>query len=68
MVYLMKLQLQSLHSVGNKRMKIIWVIRGMILTGETEVPEEKPLPVPLCAPQIQHELDCDRTRYSSKTA
>ena len=67
-VYLMMLQLQSLHSVGNIRMEITWVIRVMILTGETEVPKEKPLPVPLRAPQIQHELDCDRTRYSSVTA
>jgi len=49
-------------------MKIKWDIRGMILTGKTEVPEEKLLPVPLCSPQIQHELDCDRTRYSSVTA
>jgi hypothetical protein len=61
---LKKLQLRSLHSVDNIRMKIIWGICGMILTGETEVPEEKTFPVSLCAPQIQHELDCDRIRDS----
>jgi hypothetical protein len=34
----------------------------MILTGGTEVLEEKPVTVPLCAPQISPELTCERTR------
>jgi hypothetical protein len=29
---------------------------GVILTGETEEPGEKPVPVPLCLPQITHGL------------
>jgi len=33
-----------------------WSIGGMILTGKTEVLEEKSVPLPLCTPQIQHEL------------
>jgi hypothetical protein len=31
-------------------------------TGETEVLEESPVPVPLCPPQIPHGLTGDRTR------
>jgi hypothetical protein len=46
-----------------------WVrsIGGMILTGEiwSTVLGEKPIPVPLCPPQISRELDWDRTRVSA---
>jgi hypothetical protein len=34
----------------------------MILTGGTEVLGEKPVTVPLCAPQISPGLTCDRNR------
>jgi hypothetical protein len=29
---------------------------GMLLTGETEEFKEKPVPVPLCPPQMEHGL------------
>jgi hypothetical protein len=37
----------------------------MILTGETQVLGEKPLLVPLCPPQISHELAWYRTRATA---
>ena len=39
-------------------MNKMWVcnIGGMILAGETEVIEEKPVPVLLCPPEILHVL------------
>jgi hypothetical protein len=37
----------------------------MKLTGETEELGEKPVPVPLCPPQIPHGLNRDRTRASA---
>jgi len=36
----------------------------MILTRETEVLGENPVPVYLCQPQISHELTWNRTRAS----
>jgi hypothetical protein len=36
----------------------------MKLRGETEELGEKPVPAPLCPPQIPHELTRDRTRSS----
>jgi hypothetical protein len=38
---------------------------GMILTGESEKLGEKPVPVPLCPPQIPHGLTRARTRDSA---
>jgi hypothetical protein len=38
---------------------------GIILTGETEELGEKPVPVPLCPPQIPHGLTRARTRASA---
>jgi hypothetical protein len=38
---------------------------GMILTGKTEELGEKPVPVPLCPPQIQHGPTRARTRASA---
>jgi hypothetical protein len=38
---------------------------GMILAGETEELGEKPVPVPLCPPQIPHGLTWARTRASA---
>jgi len=38
---------------------------GTVLTGETEVQEEKPVPVPLCRPQISRGLAMDRARASA---
>jgi hypothetical protein len=35
--------------------------------GKTEVLGEKPVPVPLCPPQIPHGLTRDRTRFSAVT-
>jgi hypothetical protein len=40
---------------------------GMILTGENEELGEKPVPVPLCPPQIPHGLARERTRASAVT-
>jgi hypothetical protein len=40
----------------------------MKLTGETKVLGEKPVPVPLCPPQIIHGLTRDRTRPSATNA
>jgi len=31
----------------------VWSTRGMILTGEAEVPREKPVSFPLCSPEVQ---------------
>ena len=39
----------------------------MVLTWETEVLGEKPLTVPLCAPQISHGLTWNRTRHLTVT-
>jgi hypothetical protein len=36
---------------------------GMTLTGETKELGEKPVPVPLCPPQILHGLTWARIRY-----
>jgi hypothetical protein len=36
----------------------------MILTRETKGLREKPVPVPLCPPQIQHGLPWDQTQAS----
>jgi hypothetical protein len=38
----------------------------MILTGETEVLGGKPVPVPLCAPQISQGLTWERTPASAR--
>jgi hypothetical protein len=47
----------------------IWVfsIGGKIVKGKTEVLRENPIPVPLCLPQILHELARDRTWASVVT-
>jgi hypothetical protein len=37
---------------------------GIILTGETEAFGEKPVPQPLCRPQILHGLTWERTKAS----
>ena len=37
----------------------------MKLTGENRSSREKPVPVPLCPPQIPHGLTQDRTRTSA---
>jgi hypothetical protein len=37
----------------------------MKLTGENRQLGEKPVPVPLCPPQISHRLTRDRTRASA---
>ena len=42
----------------------VFFVGGMKLTGKTEVLGEKPVPVPLCTPQIPHGLTQDRTRAS----
>jgi hypothetical protein len=39
-----------------------WSTSGMKLTGENQSTREKPVPVPLCPPQIPHGLTRDRTR------
>jgi hypothetical protein len=36
----------------------------MKLTGENRSTREKPVPVPVCPPQIRHGLTRDRTRVS----
>jgi len=45
----------------------IWSIGGMILTGKNKVLEEKPVPVSICPPQIQHGLAWGRTQDSMMT-
>jgi hypothetical protein len=40
----------------------VWSIGGMIVTGKTEVLEEKPVPVTLYPPQILPERFWDQTR------
>lgn len=37
----------------------------MVLTGDSEVQEEKPVPVALCRPQISHGLALDRAWASA---
>ena len=37
----------------------------MVLTGETEVQEEKPVPLPFCRTQISHGLALDRAWASA---
>jgi hypothetical protein len=46
-----------------------WVssISVMILTGKNKVLGEKPIPVPLCPPQISHGVAWDRNRFSAVT-
>jgi len=42
--------------------QLIWTIGGKILTGETEVFGENPVPVPLCRTQISYWLVWDWNR------
>jgi len=42
--------------------ELIWSTGGMILTSEYQVHGEKPIPVPLCPPQIQSRLTWNRTQ------
>jgi len=46
-------------------MKMSVEICEMSLTGNTAVRGEKPVPDPLCPPQISHGLAWDRTRASA---
>jgi len=39
----------------------VWNTNWMILTGDIEVVGDKPVPMPLCAPQIRHGLTRDWT-------
>ena len=44
------------------RWKWVWSIGGIILTTEDYSARTKPVPVPLCPPQIWHRVTWDRTR------
>jgi hypothetical protein len=49
---------------GNGTDRGEWSVGGIILTGETEVLGEKPVPGPFCVPQISHGMIWERVRSS----
>jgi hypothetical protein len=55
-------RVKTIHHQQQMNKICVGSMSGMVWTGKTKVLGEKPVPMPLCLPQIQLELASDRNQ------